>query len=228
MTGITPTLSLTPALVPRLCAVLQKSQGPWQLSRIGNTGTPPRQRQRLQNYTALTQGVVARLTASMPSTQPAPVAGQRRLCPFTALPLGTNGRFSAADSAAYIGRQPRRPQSLSTPENVGKGAGAARPAAVPGMPPRIVQSAGASTGAGTAGSGAGNAATAALITTPAKAQPIDPSISSEVASVLPRIASVRNMWRSGMFVEAPRPLLSSLAATQRIQAEIAAARNAFI
>lgn len=225
MTGITPTLSLTPALVPRLCAVLQKSQGPWLPSRIGNTGTPPRQRQRLQNYTALTQGVIARLTASMPSTQPAPVAGQRRLCPFTALPLGTNGRFSAADSAAYIGRQPRRPQSLSAPENVGKGASAARPAAVPGTP-RIMQSAGTATGAGSARSGAGNAATAARIAAPAKAQPIDPSIRSEVASVLPRIASVRNMWRSGMFVEAPRPLLSSLAATQRIQAEIAAARNA--
>lgn len=195
------------------------------LSRIANITALPRQPQRIENYCVAAQAWMPRAVSSFAGTQQASATGQRRLCSFTGLLLGTSGRFNPADVAAHLGRTPHRVLSVTTPVVVVSAA--ANPAATAdrsaspvtaSQPPRVAQSV-----PGDALNAAPTTADAASPAPPAPSPRVEPSISGD--AVLSQIAAIRKQWQNGMFAKPNGALQPQACSVEKIRAEIKAARN---
>ncbi|WP_312684503.1 hypothetical protein [Stenotrophomonas chelatiphaga] len=195
------------------------------LSRIANITTLPRQPQRIENYCVAAQAWMPRAVSSFAGTQQASATGQRRLCSFTGLLLGTSGRFNPPDVAAYTGKTPHRALSVTTSVVVvsaaANPAGTADRSASPltaSQPPRIAQSA-----VGDALNAAPTTAGAASPVPPAQPPRVEPKISGD--TVLSQIAAIRKQWQDGMFAKPSGALQPQACSVEQIRAEIMAAHN---
>lgn len=194
-------------------------------SRIANAATLPRQPQRMETYRDATRAWVPRAVSSFAGTQQASTTGQHKLCSFAGLRLGTSGRFTGGDVAAYLSKTPHRVLSVTTPVMVVSAA--ANPAetadrsaspVTASQPSRIAQPA-----VGDAANAAPTTAAAASPPTPAQSPRVEPSISGD--QVLSQIAKIRKQWQNGMFAKPSGALQPQACSVEQIQAEIKAARN---
>lgn len=195
------------------------------LSSIANITTLPRQPQRMENYRAATQACIPRAVSSFAGTPQASTTGQHKLCSFAGLRLGTSGRFTGGDVAAYLSKTSHRVLSVTTPVMVVSAA--ANPAATADRPASPVTASQptriAPPAPGDAANAAPTTAAAASPPTPAQSPRVEPSISGD--QVLSQIAEIRKQWQNGMFAKPSGALQPQACSVEQIQAEIKAARN---